>query len=306
MMPPDTYGQPGTDTVRLSVLMVTYGGDSADDLDAALKSLACQTRPADEIVLVRNGPLGADLAAVIGRWRTRLPLAGPVLPENTPFPRALNAGLDACTGDLVARMDSDDVCRPERFEVQSGHMQRNPTIDVLGSAIEEFDTDPGAPHRTRTMPLAPDAIRHVARWRNPMNHMTVMFRRAAVVDAGCYRDLPGFEDYELWVRLMASGRRLENLPDHLVAARIGNGFLRRRRGLRYARAEWRAMSAIASHRLPGATVIWLSRPVRFALRCLPAPLAGLAYGPLRRATAPGPRSDSGTGGRADDSSSDAK
>lgn len=269
----------------VSVLMVTYEGDDPEELEGALRSLYDQTRPAEEVVLVRNGPLPAASTAVLERWHARLPIVDVAIEVNAPFPQALNAGLDACSKELVARMDADDVCLPKRFEVQVAHMLHQPETDVLGGAIEEFDTDPDTPERTRTMPLAHEAIRDTARWRNPMNHMTVMFRRSVVIEAGGYRDLPGFEDYDLWVRLLARGRRLENLANHLVAARIGNGFVSRRRGLSYARAEWRAMNEIAQHRLHGPALMRLSMPMRFVVRCLPAPVTGLAYRPLRKSPA---------------------
>ncbi len=277
----NSSNQTAASRARLSVLMVTYGGDSSEELDDALESLAAQTQPADEIVLVRNGPLGQDLLSVIDKWKDHLPLCGPDLTEELSFPRALNEGLKACRFDYVARMDSDDVCRPERFQSQCRHLHQHPDIDVLGSAIDEFEENPDRPHRTKTVPRTAEAIRREALRRNPMNHMSVVFKRETVLQMKGYRDFPGFEDYELWVRMLARGCKFENLPLPLVAARIGNGFLDRRRGLSYARAEWRAMSEISSHGLHKRHRFFALMTVRFMMRLLPPAMLQSVYATLR-------------------------
>jgi glycosyltransferase involved in cell wall biosynthesis len=225
--------------MKLSVLMSVYHRESLEFLRQSLDSLAAQTIQADEVVIVKDGPVGAELAAVIDSQRGKLPIVILQLEKNAGLGPALNAGLSRCAGDLVARMDSDDICLPDRFEKQLAFLERNPEVDVVGGAIAEFRTDWEKIESIRRMPCSVERLGTIARQRNPLNHMTVMFRRASVLAAGNYQSCPGFEDYELWARMLMHGRQLHNLEDVLVYARIGNSMLQRRGGFRYLQEEAR-------------------------------------------------------------------
>jgi glycosyltransferase involved in cell wall biosynthesis len=219
--------------------MSVYHRESPEFLRQSLESLAAQTIQADEVVIVKDGPVGAEIAALIDSQRGKLPIATLQLEKNAGLGPALNAGLSRCTGDLVARMDSDDICLPDRFEKQAGFLERNPEVDVVGGAIAEFRTDHEKVESIRRMPCSLERLGTIARRRNPLNHMTVMFRKASVLAAGNYQSCPGFEDYELWARMLMLGRRLHNLDDVLVHVRCGNGMQQRRGGFRYLQEEAR-------------------------------------------------------------------
>jgi hypothetical protein len=137
-------------------------------------------------------------------------------------------------------MDADDIAVRDRFERQMGYLMKHPELDLLGGWICEFETDwVHECRRERRVPTRHEEILHYARYRNPVNHMTVIFRKEAVREAGGYLPMEGFEDYYLWMRMLAGGKRLGNLPRILVRARAGRGMIRRRRGWRYVREEWR-------------------------------------------------------------------
>lgn len=220
----------------LSVLMTVYEREAPHFLSASLESVRNQTSPADEVVLIKDGSLTGPLDAVISEYSRRLPLkviAGP----KVGLCEALRVGVMACTGELIARMDSDDLCLPQRLRTQTEALRLNPGVDVVGSAIAEFLTDPSHPHAIRRLPLAHKEIAACAKFRNPMNHVSVMFRRDAVLRAGGYRHAPGFEDWHLWNRMIHAGSRLMNLNETLVLVRVGNGMLKRRSGLQYVKDE---------------------------------------------------------------------
>lgn len=219
--------------MKLSVLMSVYGGECAEFLRQSLDSLAAQTRHADEIVLVEDGALGSDLIDVIGRAARVLPMVPVRLQTQSGLGVALREGLDACRGEFVARMDSDDICVPWRFARQLDFLERNPQVDVAGSAIAEFRDDPLITESIRRLPETSQRLLGFARYRNPLNHVTAMFRRQSVLDAGSYQPCEGFEDYHLWARMLARGCGLHNLPDVLVHVRCGNGMQRRRGGFSY-------------------------------------------------------------------------
>src|SRR5690348_1348881 len=118
--------------MRLSILMSVYQRESPQFLREALESLATQTVPADEVVIVKDGPVGSDLDAAISSYREKLPIACLQLEKNEGLGSALNAGLSKCGADLVARMDADDICACDRFEKQLAFFEQNPEADVVG------------------------------------------------------------------------------------------------------------------------------------------------------------------------------
>lgn len=223
--------------MKLSVLMSVYSMEVPSNLRDCLESLANQTRPADEIVIVEDGPIGKALAAVIEDFRETLPIVSIHLQTNVGLGKALHTGLESCCGLYVARMDSDDICMPERFERQIAYLDSHPEVDVAGAAIAEFERHFSDAHTVRSTPTDGDSIRRYARWRNPLNHVTAVFRRSSVESVGGYRPSRGFEDYYLWTNMLARGYRLSNMEDILVYVRCGNGMLERRGGWAYLKAE---------------------------------------------------------------------
>lgn len=224
--------------LQISVLMSVYQGEQPAYLGRSLESVLEQTLLPDELVLVEDGPLTEDLKRVILEFEKRFGRLRRVqLKENQGLGAALAAGLAVCRFPLVARMDSDDIAVPERFALQRKAFEEDQELAALGGQIAEFSTNPEHPDRERLVPLENDEIRNYIKKRNPMNHMTVMFRQEAVLKAGGYRPVPLFEDYDLWARLCATGAKMRNLPQILVLARTGNGMVARRGGASYARQQ---------------------------------------------------------------------
>ena len=216
---------------KFSVLMSVYAKEQPDFLEAALRSnIDEQTLRPDELVLICDGPLTNALDEVINRFQTMYPDVLRVfrLSKNGGLGKALNYGLQQCSYEWVARSDSDDICDKRRFETQIAYLQTHPEIDILGACIDEFETDWQKPSREKGMPLTHEAIVRMAKTRNPINHMTVMFRKSVVLKAGSYQHLPLMEDYYLWVRAICDGARLANANQILVHVRVGNGMVRRR------------------------------------------------------------------------------
>ena len=263
--------------MKLSVLMSVYHRESAEYFGQALESLAAQTVPADEVVIVKDGPVNGELDAAIERHREQLRVLTVPLPNNGGLGPALNAGLRECSGELVARMDTDDICAPDRFEKQLAFLEQNPGADVVGGAIAEFDTDYRNVESIRRMPSSAERVGRIARWRNPLNHMTVMFRKAAVLAAGSYQPCPGFEDYDLWATMLMRGMKLCNLEDVLVYVRCGNGMHKRRGGIPYLQQE----AALQYHFLEMGFVskprFLLNLAMRAPVRIAPVSLRALFY-----------------------------
>lgn len=219
----------------ISVLMSLYKQEKREYFDQAMESIVSQTLLPDEIVLIEDGPITEELEEAVVAWSKRCPFFKVHrFKENVQLGRALHKGVELCSCDLIARMDTDDIAVPDRLEKQYAYMFTHPVLAVLGGHIEEFD-DAQTYKKEKTMPHTFEEVRSYGRYRNPVNHMTVMFRKEAVVNAGNYKHYPFLEDYHLWVRMMARDERIENLPEVLVHMRTNGNVYKRRGGFEYFR-----------------------------------------------------------------------
>ena len=216
-----------------SVLMSVYAKEKPENLRQSLESMFAQDPVTDDFVLVCDGPLTGELDRVIAEYEAAYPASFRPLrfAENRGLGPSLRDGLLACRNDLVARMDSDDISLPDRCRKQLALFEARPELKICGGAIAEFMGSPENTLSVRSLPGSGELAAY-ARLRNPFNHMTVMFRKSAVLAAGSYRDAPLFEDYDLWLRMLGQGWVGDNLPDILVLARV-DGMHSRRGGAAY-------------------------------------------------------------------------
>ncbi len=233
-----------------------------------------------EVILVEDGPLNTDLYQVISQF-SDLRLKIVKLETNQGLGTALREGVLNCSYDIVARMDTDDIAEPRRFEKQIEFLDKNPHIDVLGSWILESDNDFRSICSKRILPVISEDILKFAKVRNPLNHMTVVFRKSSVLAAGNYQPFPMFEDYYLWVRMLSNGCLIANLPEYLVKARIGPQMLLRRRGLSYALTEIKLQREFFKLGFINSFTFAKNVCIKFPMRVMPMPLFKCAYFPLR-------------------------
>lgn len=202
--------------------MSVYAREREDYFREALRSVFEQTVPPSEVVLVKDGPLSAELDAVVDDFVMRYKnLRVVALIQNQGLGNALNVGLSVCTYNLVARMDSDDVSLPERFETQLRVFDEYPDVSVVGGWISEFDKDPENIVSYRKLPQTDRELKQICQLKNPLNHVTVMFSKKDVLNAGGYQHFHLFEDYWLWVRVIKNGGKLYNVQKVLVNVRGG-------------------------------------------------------------------------------------
>ncbi|CAO3431993.1 putative glycosyltransferase [Azospirillum argentinense] len=231
----------GRDTQSISVLMATYAGEKADNLQAALESVYTQTLLPRECVLVVDGRIGEEQEKVIARYQASNACRLVVVRRRNQggLARALNDGLQYCTGYLVARMDSDDICLPHRFETQARAFAEQGSLDASFSWHAEFEQDPGAITCVKRSPETHEEISQGMKWHCVLSHPTMMVRRRALNAIGGYRSCFGnLEDYDLYVRLLQAGARMETVQEALLLFRTSMAQRVRRGGLRYAVNEW--------------------------------------------------------------------
>lgn len=228
---------------KFSVLMSIYYNEKPKYFDLCLRSILIeQTILPDEIVLVKDGKLTEELEFVIEKYQKKFPRIFNIiaLEDNVGLGNALNIGLAKCKYDIVMRMDSDDISVPERFEKQLKYMMKHKDVSVLGGFIGEFKDDKNKIERIKTMPCSYDEVKKYAKFRNPMNHMTVCFRKKDILEVGNYQPLFYLEDHYLWARVLVNNKKIENLPYVLVYARVGNGFISRRGNKNYIKG-WKKL-----------------------------------------------------------------
>lgn len=221
---------------KFSVLMSIYYKENPDFFDLSLKSIMIeQTVLPDEVVLIKDGPLSKELDDVVNKYQEKFPTILKVysLEKNMGLGYALQFGVDKCQYDLIARMDSDDISKSIRFEKQLKFMSEHKDISVLGGYIEEFEETLDEEFRLKKMPCTDEEILNYAKFRNPMNHVTVFFRKKDILEVGSYQPLDYLEDHYLWSRLLVAGKKFANLPETLVYVRVGNGFNQRRGSKKY-------------------------------------------------------------------------
>lgn len=231
-------GSKGSDSNQYSVLMSVYHKENAEYLREAMDSIWQQTVPTNDFILVCDGPLNKELDAVIDDMkRAHDELHVVRLEKNGGLGNALNIGIKHCKNELVARMDSDDISRPDRCGKQLGVFQNNIEISICSGIVEEFTTSIKQIEARRVPPEKQNEIIAFAKKRNPFNHPCVMYKKSAVEAAGGYQDFFLLEDYYLWVRMLQKGFVGYNLQEPLLWMRAGSEMYKRRAGWKYAKSQ---------------------------------------------------------------------
>lgn len=221
---------------HFSVLMSVYAKENALSLDKALNSILInQTIRPTELILVEDGPLTDELYKIIQKYKCIFPKFTSIkLPINQGLGPALNIGLKHCHYEWIARMDSDDISLPQRFEKQLTFLATHPKIDVLGCTLGEFENDENT---IVSLKSCPEVINKYIKLRSPVNHPTVFFRKSSVLKAGGYQHCYHMEDYHLWIRMYAMGMHITSLPDMLYLFKMDTATQKRRGGWQYVKSE---------------------------------------------------------------------
>ena len=198
---------------RFSVLMSVYYKENEEFLRLALESVFLQSRKASQVVLVEDGPLTPELDKVIMEYKQKYQELDIVqLEKNGGLSNALNIGLRHCRYDIVSRMDTDDICYQNRFELQLAEFEKDPDLDILGSFATMIDED-GKELKMMTVPIETADIRKKV-WTCPFIHPTVTFKRSRILAVGSYNADAGprQDDYDLWFRCIGGNLKCRNLP----------------------------------------------------------------------------------------------
>ena len=269
---------------NFSVITSVYKNDCPEFVRVSLDSITKeQTVKPSEVVLVVDGPVPEALTNVVREYERDSMFHVIWLPENKGLGNALRLGTEAAKHELVARMDSDDIALPDRFEKQLAYMEAHPECDIVGGQMTEFIDSPENIVGRREVPLANDEIYDYMKSRCALNHVTVMFRKDSVLKAGNYQDWFWNEDYYLWVRMMIAGCKFANLPDVLVNVRSGSDQYARRGGRKYYESEKGIQRLMLDNGFISRSRYFFNIFVRWCIQCaMPNWLRGFVFRTLFR------------------------
>lgn len=269
-----------------SVCTSVYRNDNPLHVKEAFDSMLInQTIPPSEIVLVVDGPISKDLHSLLAEYSQEYSSMFNIifLDQNQGLGNALKIGVEQAKYEYIARMDSDDICTPDRFEKQLTYLQSHPECDIVGGNIAEFIDYPSNVVSQRIVPIENQAIHNYLQYRCPFNHMTVMFKKRAVIQVGNYIEWHYNEDYYLWIRMALANCSFANLNHILVKVRVGSEMYQRRGGWRYFKSEERLQRFMLRHKLITIIQYLYNTALRFILQVLmPNTVRGFIFQKLAR------------------------
>ena len=275
--------QPET-TISFSVLISVYKKEKAEYLKQALQSVINQTLKPKEIVIVKDGPLTKELDECIENFQRQHPKLFKIITfkKNRGLGLALRDGVKACKYEYIARMDSDDMSKPDRFEKQFNYLQKHPETALLGTWITEFSKDENKPDTVTKLPCIHQAIIKFAKRRNPFRHVTVVFKKSAVIQSGNYRDFLWFEDYDLFVRILQKGYIAANIPECLVNVRADKDMFARRGGWQYLKQDYKFQKFLLKTKFIDKKDFTINITIRSIVRLIPNKLRSYLYKKILR------------------------
>lgn len=206
----------------LVTVIVPSFNEDIHTLYASLESIRAQTFADFECIVVDEStrPELAEACSAICAEDPRFLYIHPT--ERLGLSQSLNLGISKARGQLLARFDSDDICIPERLELQVNFLRANPDISVIGGAMDIISSD-GKFIAHRSYPEKSSEIDKAMQITNAIAHPTVMFRKEAIDLYGGYDPTCRYcEDLDLWLRWMNAGLLFGNLPQVLVKYRQDN------------------------------------------------------------------------------------
>ena len=260
-----------------TVVMSVYHADNSALFKKAVDSLLNQTVIPTEIIIVLDGPVGAEINEVLNNLIEENNVIKVIkIEENMGLAYARKLAINAASNELIAVMDSDDVCVKDRFEVQIRELSDGKT-DVVGGWIEEFNVHPGDQGFIRKTPIEYDDIYRLGKWRNPINHVTLMFKKSSYKKIGGYSELLANEDWEMISRMLVNGIIVRSIPQVLVHVRGGSNMIARRRSSRQFWGEMKAFRLMYKCNYLNLSHLIANVSLRTVIRVLPVSFTAFLY-----------------------------
>jgi len=266
-----------------ALLMAVYKGDNLIHFEEAFNSITSQTLLPNEIILVQDGPvdeaLDRSIYDFVNNEIVNVKLIK--LEKNVGLGSALAEGMKYVSCDYIARMDSDDISDPLRFETQISYLKDNPDISVLGSYVTEFNPQTQS-RRLRKVPTEYKLMKKYIKYRSPLNHVTVIFKKDDVNKAGGYESVLRYEDFYLWSKMIALGLKIANIPISLVDVRAGDDLIKRLNGVNAFNKDLFFFKKLHNEGFISYHVFCINIFIRLITRLMPIRITSLIYHLVRK------------------------
>lgn len=266
---------------NFTVVMSVYKNDKPEYLRLAIDSLINQTIKPNEIIIITDGPITAQLERELNTYSHYENIRFIKLYKNVGLASSRKEAIKNANFDIIAVMDSDDICELDRFERQINLIEANSEMVVSGW-IEEFNNSPKDVGKVRKTPTSYRKIISYGKWRNPINHVTLMFTREAYDHVGGYSSIRHSEDWDLISRMLVKGIKVVGIPHVLVNVRAGDEMIERRRNIDQFKGELGLFIKMYKIGYLNFFQLISNMAIRIFLRVLPKFITKLTYKNLLR------------------------
>lgn len=221
------------------VIMSVYKNDNPFHLKLSIDSIISQTINKFKFLIGVDGPVESDLEFVLKSYESNVSVEIFWFDKNRGLTEVLNDLINKSSQynpEFIARMDADDISKLDRFEKQVKFLEDNPTIDVVGGAIEEINYSGESTDKFINYPLTHLECYNFFAYRNPLAHPAVMFRPSFFEKVTSYNAFyKKNQDTELWYRAFKAGCKFANIPDVILSFRVSDDMYKRRGGAKFAK-----------------------------------------------------------------------
>ena len=254
------------DKQKFSVLMpVLDRKDIVEGLPKAIESIFKNTLLPDQVLITVDGVVSDSFKNLLIKYRNKYSLDLLWINKKVGLDKALNLGIQKCKYEYIFRADGDDVNDINRFKIQLPYLLKG--FDLVGSNIDEY-SEKGNFIATKKVPSSHAEISKMMPYRNPLNHMTVGFKKSSIIEVGGYPEIYLKGDYGLWIKLKAFNKKIININMSLVKATTGLRMITDRGGLKYIISEYYLQRFLLKYKLTNiilAIFVFSLRVIIFAL-----------------------------------------
>lgn len=236
----------------ISVLMSVYKNDIPKNVITAVESVINQTLKPKQIVMVVDGPVSEELKNILVDLENKYDIYENVwLPENLGTGGALKDHWRICKFPYIAKMDSDDISVPDRFEKEMKFLTEHPDVDVVGGLGQEFYNETENLAGLKWVPETHEEIVKFMKSRSPFCHQSLIMRRELMDKVDGYQPWYYAEDYYMFIRMYLAGAKFYNLQETLVYLRIDSNTFARRHGIAYYKSIKNLLKYMKDHKMIG-------------------------------------------------------
>tara|TARA_B100000029_G_C17567426_1_gene955519 strand:- start:745 stop:1581 length:837 start_codon:yes stop_codon:yes gene_type:complete len=253
---------------KFSAILPIYKKVDFKIFKKSLESIVNQSLLPNELLIIFDGPIKASIKIFLKKKIKKYKFIKIInFPTNNGLGYILQRAVKLCKYEYIARCDSDDISKLNRFKIQMDFLVKNKKIDVLGSNIIELEKNKF--FSLKKVSKNDSQIKKIINFKNPINHSSVIFRKSTIMKCGNYENVNFFEDYYLWFKVYRSNGVFCNLENILVMMKVDDDFFRRRSGFKYYKMYFNFLKKLKINGYIGSSLFLINCILRFFIVLLP-------------------------------------